>query len=738
MDSSLISRTTGERNDESSPRDSLRVIADNWRLIAITSVAAITLAAVYAVFAPPVYRADALIQVEQSTPDASDSLGALAALFDNKATTAAEMELLRSRLVSGESVKLLHLDIEAKPRRFPLIGDAIARYMGAASDTLIEAPFGLKRFAWGNEKIAISQFDVSPRLLEQPFTLVAQGNGAYQLLSPSGERILDGRAGQLAQGEYLNRPVQLLVSVLDALPSTQFTVTHLSTQRTIDALRDDLKIQETARQSGVIGVALDGRDPERTADVVNEITRQYLKQNRDRKSAEAEQTLAFLNKQLPELRAQLEDAERRYNAYLQKHGTLNVPEEARLLLQQMVDTKTRLSELEQQRSEMVETFNDAHPSVTALNAKIDALRRMSDDIARQLSTRPQTEQGSLSLLRDVRVTTELYTGLLNRAEQLRVLKASQTGNVRVVDTAVVEEQPVRPRKALVIALGAVFGVVAGVAMAFFRKSLLQSVEDSEDIERELGLPILAAIARSEVQMRIERDKRRGVQGRRVLTIVAPDDIAIEGIRSLRTALQVAMLESANNVVMLTGPSPSIGKSFLSLNLAALLGSLDMRVLLIDADLRRGELGDTLGLQHSKGLADVLRGADLESAIRRDVLPKLDLLTCGARTSDAAELLTTSHFGEMLDRVKSRYDLIVIDTPPVLAVTDASLVGKHAGITLMVVRHAHHSMRAIRETTKRLNHAGVAVKGVLFTDVPQSRVGYGAYSTGLYEYKKRAA
>ena len=736
MNSFLTSRPTFEQNGESSLHDSLLVIAKSWRLIGATSAVAIAAATTYAVSASPVYRADALIQVESNTADATDSLGALAAMFDNKATTAAEIELLRSRLVVGESVRNLHLDIEVTPVRFPLIGTALARHASATSDALAEAPFGLKRFAWGNERITVLQFDVSPRMLEQAFTLVATGEGGYRLMSPGGDVVLDGKAGEVAHGVFDSQPVRLFVGKLVAQPSTRFTLKRLSTQTTIEALRDELKIQENARQSGIISVALDGRDPVGIADVVNEVGTQYLKQNRDRKSAEAEQTLDFLNKQLPELRGQLEDAERRYNTYLEKHGTLNVPEEAHLLLQQMVDNKTRLSELEQQRREMIETFNGAHPSVIALNSKIDALNRTSDDIARKLSTRPKTEQGSLSLLRDVRVTTELYTGLLNRAEQLRVLKASQTGNVRVVDTALVAEKPVRPKKALVVALGAVFGLAAGIVAVFLRRSFLQSVEDSEDIEQKLGLPVLAAIPHSKAQVRIESDRQRGKGGRQVLAVVAPDDIAIEGIRSLRTALQVAMLESPNNVVMLTGPSPNIGKSFLSMNLAALLGSLDLRVLLIDADLRRGELDRTLGLQHSIGLADVLRGADADLAIQREVLPKLDVMTCGARASDAAELLTGSRFNEMLERLRPCYDLIIIDTPPVLPVTDACLVGKHAGISLMVVRHARHSMRAINETAKRLSQAGITVKGVLFTDVPQTHVGYGVYSTGFYAYKKR--
>jgi tyrosine-protein kinase Etk/Wzc len=728
------SRQAGSTSfDEVYLSDFLSVLIDNWRLIAAITSTVFLIGVAVAFLAPPVYRADALIQVEDNTPATPDAITELTAMFDNKASVAAEIRLICSRLVIGASVELLHLDIEATPRYFPLLGRWFARRASASNDTLVSAPLGLAQFAWGNERISVTRFDVPGPLREQAFTLVAKAQQTYEMRSPDGELVLSGRVGQEANGLISGNPVRVFVAALSARPDTEFELIRFSKQSAISDLQNDLKVVEAERQSDVISATLEGDDPARIADILNVVAAQYLKQNRDRKSAEAEQTLSFLASQLPEVRAQLEMSETRYNAYLEKHGTLNVPEEAGLLLRQMVQTKTRMLELQQQRNELIQRFNDAHPSVAALNAQIATLQLSSDDLTRQLSQRPKTEQGSLGLMRDVKVNTGLYTNLLNRTGELRVLKAGQIGNVRLVDAAVVAEKPVRPRKTLVIALGMVLGLLAGIGVTFLKKTLYGGVEQPELIENEFRLPVLAMIPRSAGQARLARQQRNGLPGPHILAMRAPDDVTVEALRSLRTALQVALLDASNNIVMLTGPTPDTGKSFVSANLAFVLTSSKKRVLLIDGDMRRGELHSYFGVKRREGLTEVLRGGDLHASIRREVVPNLDLLTSGAVASDSAELLSSGRFIQILEYEKSRYDLIVIDTPPVLAVTDASLIGVHAGTTLLAMRHGRNSLPTIGETIKRLNRAGVSIKGALFNGVPRTHIGYGSYQAPSYRY-----
>jgi tyrosine-protein kinase Etk/Wzc len=363
----------------------------------------------------------------------------------------------------------------------------------------------------------------------------------------------------------------------------------------------------------------------------------------------------------------------------------------------------------------------------AIDAQVADLKRQEDQLNTKVSELPATQQTAVRLMRDVDINTALYTNLMNSAQQLRVLKAGQQGDAHIVDYAEAAEKPVRPKKAIVIAGAALLGLLLGTAVAFVRRSLSRGLENAAEIEQIVGAPVVAAISHSERQTTLERRSRRGQRGPRVLSMVMPDDIAVEAIRSLRTALQFKMAEARSNVVMITGVRPGGGKTFLSVNLAAVLVSTGKRVLLIDADMRRGDVHQYLGIARERGFQDVIAGADVDAVVRRQVLPNLDVLTRGTNSRSPAEILTSEHLGALIDKLSREYDLVLLDTPPVLAVTDSALIGKHAGITLLVMRQGKHSAVELRETKRLLNGAGVSIDGILLSDVPQRASAYGTYS-----------
>jgi tyrosine-protein kinase Etk/Wzc len=710
----------------------VNVVRDGWRVIAAIAGAFLLIGILYAFLATPVYRADAMIQIEDSASTANDALGQLASLFDTKQTAVAEIELIRSRLVIGQVVQQMHLDISARPRYFPLIGRTLSRRTVAS--TPVSPWFGLSQFAWGGEQIAVSRFDVPPESYEEKFTLVAAQDGTYRLQSSNGDTVLSGRVGVSASTERNGRAITVQVDRLLARPGTQFFLQRASTLDTIDSLQQKLVIAEKAKMSGIVGVALDGTDSQSIADIVNAVASAYVQQNVNRKSAQAEQTLTFLEQQLPDLRKQLDEAEDRYNEFRNKNGTVDLTEESRMLLQQIVDSKTKLVDLQQQRIEMAQRFTGSHPALVALDSQIAILQTQQEQLSKRVGALPDTEQSALRLLRDVRVNTQLYTNLLNNAQQLRILKAGQTGSVHVVDYAVSEIAPVKPKRPIVISLSLLLGLIVGVVTIFARNAFFGGVEDSEEIERVLGLPVYATIPHSDAQERAEAESRRApTNTRQVLAASVPNDVAIEGIRSLSTSLQFGLLETANNIIAITGPSPGIGKSFTSVNLAAVLAAGGRRVLLIDGDMRRGDVHRQCGVKRNPGLSNVIAGFDLDKAITRELLPNLDVLPKGSVAPNPAELLMSNQFEKLLDELSSRYDIVVIDTPPILAVTDAALIGRHAGTTLLVARHGYHPMPELVEAAARLRNAGATLKGALVTDVPRGKRGRATY----YGYETRA-
>jgi tyrosine-protein kinase Etk/Wzc len=724
--------------DELRLSDYLAAILGSWRIIALVTLVVVALGTAYAFIASPVYRADAMIQVTESNPgnnannNNANAVQTVSQMFDAKSTTAAEIELLRSRLVVEDTVNKLHLDISARPRYFPIVGGMVSDILGTRNG---QAPVSwLSGFAWGNESISVPKFDTPKEAYDKTYVLTAGENGSYVLSDPDGIAILNGKVGQEASGTSTLGPVTLLVENMSGEPGAKFELTRASTLGTVDALQKRLTVAETTLQSGIIALSLEGHDSRLTSQIVNNIARRFIQQDLDTRSAEAGKTLAFLEQQLPEVRAQLDQAEQKYNNFRNKQGTVDLSEESRLLLQQVVDNKSKLMDLQQQRAELSQRFTANHPSVAALDAQIGALQAAQGSLTKNVSVLPDTEQTALRLLRDVRVDTELYTNLLNSAQQLRVAKAGQVGNVRVVDFAEPADDPVRPKRLIVILCSLAGGLVLGILVAFVRKSLYGGVERPEEIENRLGVRVFAIVPRSSQQLRLQQKVGSRSQGLHVLAATSPEDAAVEGIRGLRTSLQLQMADARNNVVMLTGSRPDAGKSFLSVNLATLVASTRKRVLLIDGDMRRGDVHSHFGVRHMPGLSDVLMGSDIESAVLHDVLPGVDLLTKGSLPSHPSELLMSDRMHEVLEVLKHQYDLVIIDTPPVLAVTDATVIGKHAGTSLLVVRHGRNQVEEIGETMKRLHHGGVNMKGVLLTDVPQSRLMSGSSYTNYYGYE----
>ncbi|MFM0417288.1 polysaccharide biosynthesis tyrosine autokinase [Paraburkholderia aromaticivorans] len=726
-------------NEDVSFADYLSLIYEGRWLIAGIMAFVVALSVIYAFGARPIYEANILIQVEDSDLSEKNLLGDLAPLLDAKSATTAEIELLRSRLVVGSAVSSLKLFIEATPRHFPIIGGWVSnRYESRMSATgpaeIAPAFLGLSRFAWGGESIQVDQFDVPRTYWKKKFTLVATGPDSYVLKS-SGDVVLEGKLNRIAKGRIDDGEVTLLVSRLTARPGTEFIIKRSSELQAVEDLQDDLKIEEKGKQSGILSVTLNGPNPKKTKSILDAVASEYVTQNVALKSAEAQQTIEFLDRQLPQLKSQLDDAEAKYNRFRNEKGTVNLSEEAKLILQQSVDSNTALLELQQRRLELRQRFTEEHPSVVALDKQIAAAKGQAESLGGRISGLPNLEQGALRLMRDVAVDTDLYTGLLNSAQQLRVLKAGKVGNVRVVDFAQDSEEPIKPKKALVIAMGVVLGAIFGVTTAFVRKAFFGGVESGDAIERATGLPIYATIPHSDEQRALDDAVRRRVKGFHILAHQNPADTAVESLRSLRTAIQFAMLEAENNVAMVTSPSPSVGKSFIVANLATIIASSGKKVLLIDCDLRRGHVHDCFALAREPGVSDFILGEiSLEKVIQRDVLPGLDFISTGTVPPNPSELLTNARFSELLEKLRTSYDVVIVDSPPVLAVTDAAIIGKHAGTTLLALRYAQHPLHEIVESVRRLQHGGVALKGALLNDLPRTALGYGRRYGRYYAYE----
>ncbi|MES2007448.1 MAG: polysaccharide biosynthesis tyrosine autokinase [Pseudomonadota bacterium] len=710
----------------------LDVLLASRALIATITAVVLALGVAYAFLARPVYEADILVQVEDNPNSANSLLGDVSSLFDVKAEATAEIEILRSRMVVGKAVDNLHLYIRAKPNYLPFVGAWISRRAKGLSEPGL---MGFGGFAWAKESINVDQFDVPESLEGEQFKLVALGEGRYRLEQSSMDRPLEGRVGELLRADQEVGGFSLLVTALKAKPGIVFNLVRDSRLQTLEKLQDDLKIAEKGKQSGIIGAQLDGTDPVLTASILNEIGEEYVAQNIRRKAAEAEKSLVFLGNLLPQLKAELERAEVKYNEMRNKRNTFNLSEEGKAFLQESVTVETSLIELKQRRTELLTRFTATHPAVQAINQQISSLGAKLDGMAVRMKTFPNVEQDTLRLMRDVQVNNDLYVGLLNNMQQLKLVKAGKVGNVRLLDNAPVPEEPIRPKKGLTIVLAALLGLLSGVVTAFARNALYGGITDSQDIEQRSGLNVYATVPLSPQQAVLSEEIRQRKRGQFLLADRYPNDPSIESLRSLRTALQFAMLDAENNRVLLTGPTPGVGKSFVSANLALVMATAGKRVLLIDADMRKGYLNQYFGKDRQGGLSDVLAGAvSFSDAVHRGVFENLDFLSTGVMPPNPAELLLNERMVKLLQEVGDDYDLVLIDTPPVLAVSDTAILAARCGTVFLVTRFEKTTIGEITESAKQLRQSNADVNGVVFNglDVSAYRYGYGS-KYGRYRY-----
>ncbi len=715
----------------------LALYEDKWLIGVITGIT-FCLAAVGLLLQPHRYESNVLIQIENK----SDSLGQLEnvpSLFDIKASPSdVQKALMDSRFVLEPVVENLNLNIITGQHYFPLLGSFIQKRHH--SSTLAKPWKGLSRFAWGGEKFKVAQFDIPHDYLNQNFKIIAKGNNAYDLYEPDNHFLLTGYVGKAASTTSKNKiPVKILVSSLFCNPGTEFRVQKNPVSTIVRRLQQNLTITDVGsitqmgNKTGILQLSLIGTDPLKLVFILNKIANVAYQEDIKNKSVEASKTLAFLTQQLPLIKNSLNEAEIALNDYRAKNGKLNLSAETQIFLDQMSGIEKKIAETKLKKNELLQYYTHEHPFIIELDSRQKQLQQELTSLQKKMKKLPAADQIALGLARDVRVKNELYLLLAKKMQELQVIAAGTVSDIRILSLARIPDEPLPNRVSTKLLASLFVSLGFGCLISLIRRALHRKVQDPRWIEQNLGIITAGIIPYSKKQNNTDRLLKKGLIGQsKLLAFNAPHDLSIEALRSLRTHLQFCLQSSANNVIAITGISPGVGKSFVASNFAYILADAGKRVLLIDGDIRRGHLFRYFNLNKSPGFSEVLSGAQpLQSAIQRLENPDLHILTSGAFMGKPSELLMGERFNEVIAQVSKHYDAVVIDTAPILAVTDGVIVAKQAGINFLLIGSGMHHAEEIEFAVKRLYSNNIKIQGAIYNNLHPDN---SAYSYGKYRYR----
>ncbi|QCP87949.1 polysaccharide biosynthesis tyrosine autokinase [Cereibacter sphaeroides] len=698
-----------------------------WIVGFMTGAAFLALA--HLVNTPPTYEADALLQLEAKAGSMAlpEAFSAIAEIEPQSAT---EVEILRSRFVLGEAVAGTHLDWRAVPVRLPILGHAVASGRLPLPD--LET---LSAYDRGDARIRLDMLEVPPEWINKKIRLTAEGEGLFTLRLPD-DSLAEGRVGvPLSLPE---KGFGLRIGELEGPAGRAFVILQRDETEAIRSLRQRLSVAERGRGSSILEVSLTGADPDELQRTLGAVTEAYLRQNMSRSAAEAQSSLDFIERQLPEARAAVTKAEERLNAYRQAQQAIDLGFEGQSLLTQIAAAETELRQLAAEEEDLAERYTKQHPVYQKLLSARARLEERLASLRRETTELPETQREVFNLTRDLEVAQQVYLQLLNRAQELSVLKASTLGNVRIVDTARTEPAPIAPRRGRVLALALLLGALGGAGFVLGRHWLRRGVRGAEEIDR-MGLPVFATVLFAPSIASNHRQK--GTLP--ILAVTDPEALTIEGIRSLRTSLHFGMLDAQSRSIAFTSSAPEAGKSFLAVNLAVVAADAGQRVCLIDADLRRGRIRRYFGVgKDEPGLSSYLAGdAALDDLLRPTQIPGLAVMTSGRYPPNPSELLMRPALSQLLTELDRRFDLTIVDAPPALAVTDPVVIGRAVGATIAVVRHDVTTPSEIEALIRQLKGAGVKPAGAVLNayrpEVGRDAYGYGYGYHYQYSYQSQA-
>jgi len=550
---------------------------------------------------------------------------------------------------------------------------------------------------------------------------------------------------------------------------------------------------KVVKSSRLLTISYSDADPRRAQKIASSLATGFIKSNLDRRFEATTYARTFLEDQLQQMKQKLEDSERKVVAYADKEKLVQLDDQKSILSQKLEDLNTALgkasveranaeqlwlqvkdaagyadlpsggdassiiSQLRSTRSGLVAdyqskqlTFKPGFPMMVALKARIDDIdSQIADEVTKtknsirlayELAT--QREQAIASdldatrselidtrnrsveytmLQREADTNRSLYDGLLQRYKEISVVGGVAANGLSIVDDAVVPTQPYSPRLLVNVALSIAIGVMLGFGAAIGLEYFDNTIKTPDQMEALLGIPVLGLIPMLPPDQSVQS------------ILEDPHSAVSEAYRSARTALQFSTDRGVPRNFVVTSARPSEGKTTTATTLARMFGQIGMRILVIDADLRNPSLHKIIGIDNAAGLSNYLTGsAEAEDLVRDSGVLNVSTITSGPIPPNPAELLSSPKMLTLLTELRDSFDLVIVDSAPVMGLADALLLSSVADGTLIVCAAGETPVETVKAATKRLSMTNSQLLGGILTKFNSQKAGYG-YAYYGYDY-----
>ncbi|WP_334001547.1 polysaccharide biosynthesis tyrosine autokinase [Providencia huaxiensis] len=688
-------KTSSAASDEIDLLALFKVLKSSYLKIGFFTLFFIVIGAAYSFLATPIYQANATLQYDKmSQVSLLDQMSDVMPFANSNSQADSEIEVIKSRMVLGKTVADLNLDTHT-------------------------APAGFFDRLWGDKaSVAISLYSLPKHLIGEPAILTYLGENRYALHID--KQTVEGKVGELLKQDEIS----LLVSSINAEVGQEFTLSKNARYSTIENLRNTLTIAEVGKGTGIINLTIKGADKAENVQILNSIIQNYVDQNTERKKEVTNNTLLFLDEYLPKVKTKLDNYENQLNAFRKKNESIDLSLEAKSALDSALQVEEKLNELTFKEVEIQQLYTRNHPAYQSLLDKRQQLLREKEKISKNIQKLPNTQQQIVRLTRDVESEQAIYNQLVAKQQELSVLNSGITADVRIIDSAESQPNAVAPKKSLILVLATILGFIVGCAYVIAREFFNNKIKGTEDIDA-LGVNVYATIPFSNYEKKLI-----AAGNQRPLALENPADTAVEAIRSLRTSVYFSVMNQGNNLVMISSASPGVGKSFVTSNMAVVLANAGKKVLLIDTDLRKGRIHKAFGLSNKAGLSEYLAQQDTtQPTIHHGVIENLDVICRGKNVTHSSELLMGERFKHLLDTVKGQYDIVVIDTAPILAITDSAIIGKYVGTSLLIAYYGVNTVKDVELSLKRFKQNDIEITGVILNGIDAKSDDYNY----VYEY-----